>query len=544
MGAPLVDPHSNGASSSTSVTITVAAANIPPSVSISGGDRSVSDTDGSAGEVVSISAVSSDSDGSVTSEEWLIDGSVVATGTSANLSLSDGTNSVTFRATDNSGDSSTAAVTISVSAPNASPSVSISGGNRSITDTDGNAGETVAVSATATDSDGSVSSTEWLVGGAVVATGTSANLSLDDGATTVTFRATDGEGASSSTSVTITVAAANIPPSVSISGGDRSVSDTDGSAGEVVSISAVSSDSDGSVTSEEWLIDGSVVATGTSANLSLSDGTNSVTFRATDNSGDSSNAAVTISVSAPNASPSVSISGGNRSITDTDGNAGETVAVSATATDSDGSVSSTEWLVGGAVVATGTSANLSLDDGATTVTFRATDGEGASSSTSVTIAVAAPSENAIPAVSISGGDRTVSDSDGTAGEIVSMSGTATDSDGSIASTEWLISGVVVATGVSANLSLVDGSNTVTFRATDNDGGSSSTSVNINVSVANELPTVAIAGGNRNIADSDGVTGETVSFSATATDADGSVSSTQCGWLGVRSSQLGQPQICL
>ena len=522
------DSHSNGASSSTSVTITVAAANIPPSVSISGGDRSVSDTDGSAGEVVSISAVSSDSDGSVTSEEWLIDGSVVATGTSANLTLSDGTNSVTFRATDNSGDSSTATVTISVSAPNASPSVSISGGNRSITDTDGNAGETVAVSATATDSDGSVSSTEWLVGGAVVATGTSANLSLDDGATTVTFRATDGEGASSSTSVMITVAAANIPPSVSISGGDRSVSDTDGSAGEVVSISAVSSDSDGSVTSEEWLIDGSVVATGTSANLTLSDGTNSVTFRATDNSGDSSTATVTISVSAPNASPSVSISGGNRSITDTDGNAGETVAVSATATDSDGSVSSTEWLVGGAVVATGTSANLSLDDGATTVTFRATDGEGASSSTSVTIAVAAPSENAIPAVSISGGDRTVSDSNGTAGEIVSMSGTATDSDGSIASTEWLISGVVVATGVTANLSLVDGSNTVTFRATDNDGGSSSTSVNINVSVANELPTVAIAGGNRNIADSDGVTGETVSFSATATDADGSVSSTQ--WL--------------
>ena len=140
-----------------------------------------------------------------------------------------------------------------------------------------------------------------------MATGTSANLSLDDGATTVTFRATDDEGASSSTSVTITVAAANIPPSISISGGDRSVSDTDGSAGEMVSISAVSSDSDGSVTSEEWLIDGSVVATGTSANLSLSDGTNSVTFRATDNSGDSSTATVTISVSAPNASPSVSL---------------------------------------------------------------------------------------------------------------------------------------------------------------------------------------------------------------------------------------------
>ena len=488
--------------------------------------------------VISLSGTASDPDygSSIISTEWLINGSVVATGTSAEVPIDSGKNWVVFQATDAQGetDGSNTQVYVVV---NHAPVVVISGGDRSLPDTDGDAGETVAVSATASDSDGRISSTEWLIDGAVVATGTSANLALDDGSTTVTFRATDdgrtggpphSNGASSSTSVTITVAAANISPSVSIIGGDRSVSDTDGSAGEVVSISAVSADSDGSVTSEEWLIDGSVVATGTSANLSLSDGTNSVTFRATDNSGDSSTAAVTISVSAPNASPSVSISGGNRSITDTDGNAGETVAVSATATDSDGSVSSTEWLVGGAVVATGTSANLSLDDGATTVTFRATDGEGASSSTSVTIAVAAPSENAIPAVSISGGDRTVSDSDGTAGEIVSMSGTATDSDGSIASTEWLIGGAVVATGVSANLSLVDGSNTVTFRATDNDGGSSSTSVNINISVANELPTVAIAGGNRNIADSDGVTGETVAFSATATDADGSVSSTQ--WL--------------
>ncbi len=97
----------------------------------------------------------------------------------------------------------------------------------------------------------------------------------------MTFRATDDDGDSTSTSVTITVSApvvANVAPVVTISGGDRTVSDSDASAGETVSLSASATDSDGSVSSTEWLVNGSVVATGTSANLSLSDGATEVTF--------------------------------------------------------------------------------------------------------------------------------------------------------------------------------------------------------------------------------------------------------------------------
>ena len=335
----------------------------------------VSDTDGKPGETVSL-LTATDLDGAVSSEEWLIGGSVVATGTSASLVLGDGANAVTFRATDRKGISSSRSVTITVAAANSRPTVSIIGGDRSVADTDGNAGETVSVSATAADSDGSVSSAEWLVGGTVVATGTSAS-SLDDGATVVTFRATDNDGPSSSKSVTIAVAApdANVLPEVSIAGGDRTISDSNDAAGEIVSVSGTATDSDGSVSSTEWLIGGSVVATGNSANLSLSDGVNSVAYRATDNSGDSSSTSITITVAAPNAPPTVSISGGGRSVGDTDGSAGEVVSLSATASDSDGTVTSSQWLIGGTVVATGTSANLSLSDGTTSVTFRATDDE-------------------------------------------------------------------------------------------------------------------------------------------------------------------------
>jgi len=375
--------------------------NVAPAVIIPDGNRTIDDTDGAAGETVSFTATATDSDGSVASSSWLINGAEVASGTSANLTLGDGSTTVTFRATDDDGDSTSKSVTITVVAPlipNLAPVVAIIGGNRSIVDTDGLTGETVSLSATATDADGELASTSWLVGDAEVASGTSAYLTLGDGSTTVTFRATDDDGESTSKSVTITVSApvvANVVPVVSISGGDRTVSDSDASAGETVSLSASATDSDGSVSSTEWLVGGSVVATGTSADLSLPDGATEVTFRATDSDGDSSSTSVTITVSAPvvaNVAPEVSINLAQAQITDTDGVAGEVVSVTAAATDSDGELASTSWLIGDEVVASGTSARLPLSDGSTTVTFRATDDDGDSTSTSVTITVEAPVE--------------------------------------------------------------------------------------------------------------------------------------------------------
>ena len=107
-----------------------------------------------------------------------------------------------------------------------------------------------------------------------------------------------GGGRYASGYVAAAVVASNEAPSVSISGGDQSVSDTDGVAGESVSISGSASDSDGSVASTSWSVNGSQVASGTSATLSLSDGSNTVTFTATDDDGDSAETSVTITVAA------------------------------------------------------------------------------------------------------------------------------------------------------------------------------------------------------------------------------------------------------
>jgi hypothetical protein len=88
--------------------------------------------------------------------------------------------------------------------------------------------------------------------------------------------------------------------------------------------------------------------------------------------------------------------------------------------------------------------------------------------------------NIVPDVYISGGSRTIADTDGIAGESVSFTGTATDSDGTIATTQWLVDGSEVATGLTATIALPNGSTVVTFKANDNVGVSSTTTATITI----------------------------------------------------------------
>ena len=189
----------------------------------------------------------------------------------------------------------------------------------------------------------------------------------------------------------------------------------------------------------------------------------------------------------PNSSPIATIFGGDQSFSDSDGSPGEQVNISGSASDSDGSISSTQWLVGGSVVATGTSATLSLPDGTTVVTFQVTDNDGTTADAIVTITVAAPAApNSPPSATIFGGNQSFSDSDGSPGEQVSLSGSASDSDGSVSSTQWLIGDSVVATGTSTTLSLPDGTTVITFRVTDNDGATTDANAKITIEAASSI----------------------------------------------------------
>lgn len=183
-----------------------------------------------------------------------------------------------------------------------------------------------------------------------------------------------------------------------------------------------------------------------------------------------------------NQAPTVS-AGADQTITE-----GLAIALVGTASDADGTIVSREWTqVSGP--STATISNPTEDStpitnvvpGVYVFRFTATDNEGATAFDEVTITIEAG--NAIPTVS-AGPDQNVSE-----GTVVTLSGSASDSDGTIASYAWAqVSGPAVTlnnanTATATTPALAPGAYVFRLTATDNEGASNSDEVTITVTSA-------------------------------------------------------------
>ena len=282
-------------------------ANVAPLVSLTAPTAGQAFATGSS---VAFTATASDSDGSVNRVEFLVDGAEVAQDTTSPYSASwaavAGSHTVQARAFDNLGASrTTTAASISVSA-NVLPAVSLTepdGGEHYVT------GSSVAFTATASDSDGSVNRVEFVVDGAEVAQDTTSPYSVNwiatAGSHTVQARAFDNLGAMKTTAAVSVGVAANSAPSVALTAPSNGQQFTPGT---VVALKATASDLDGSVNRVEFLVDGAEVGQDTSSayqvNWAALVGSHTIQARAVDNLGASrTTAAITVQgVTAPSPS--------------------------------------------------------------------------------------------------------------------------------------------------------------------------------------------------------------------------------------------------
>jgi uncharacterized protein YhjY with autotransporter beta-barrel domain len=141
-----------------------------------------------------------------------------------------------------------------------------------------------------------------------------------------------------------------------------------------------------------------------------------------------------------------------------------------------------------------------------------------SASDTVTITVL---ENAPPTAN-AGEDQTIEDTDGAPGELVTLTGSGTDSDGTIASYEWFFNDEALGEGQTLEAELPDGVNQVALVVTDDDGETATDTVIITV-VGPAAPT-ANAGVDQNLTDSDGEPGEDVTLDGSASGATGGIAS--------------------
>ena len=400
------------------------------------------------------------------------------------------------------------------------------------TDQSVDAGTMVILSGTASDPDGAIVSYLWeQTGGTTVAltgadnataTLTAPDVSMDE---TLTFRltVTDDDGAQASDEVQVTVQPVNEPPIVN-AGTDQTVD-----AAAIVTLSGTASDPDGTIVSYLWEQTGgttvalagadSATATFTAPALSAQQ---TLTFRltVTDDRGAQASDEVQVTVRPAN-QPPIANAGADQTV-----DAEDAVLLSGTASDPDGTIVSYLWEQTGSTMvaltgadsatATFTAPALSAQQ---TLTFRltVTDDRGAQASDEVRVTVRPANQ---PPITNAGADRTVD-----AAAIVTLSGTASDPDGTIVAYLWEQTGgrmvaLTGATRATATFTAPDVSvdETLTFRltVTDDRGAQASDEVQVTVRPVNEPP-IANAGADQTV-DS----GAIVTLSGTASDPDGTI----------------------
>lgn len=352
---------------------------------------------------------------------------------------------------------------------------------------------TLTLRATATDADGRIARVQFYRGTTLLGTDTTAPYAytwsnVPVGNYKLTAKATDNSGAvATSAVVNLNV---NVAPTISLTAPANQAVYT---APARITLAATAADRDGTVAKVTFYAGATLLGTDTVAPYSFTwsnvpAGTYALTARVTDNRGASktSNLATVTVKPAPNSVPTVSLTAPAGSQTYA---APATIPLSATATDSNGSIRQVAFYANGTFIGAKTTPPYTIDwpnvpAGSYSLTAVATDNAGATATSgAVTVNVI---NNSAPTVSISAGPPS-----GPAPATVALTATAADSDGSIAKVELYDGATLLATLTQApySYSWTDvgaGTHSVTAKAIDNLGAAT---VSATVAVAVEAPPV-------------------------------------------------------
>jgi RHS repeat-associated protein len=389
-----------------------------------------------------------------------------------------GVYNITAKATDNKNAVSTSAVRTVTVAANVAPTVTVSSPANGASFA---APATIVLTATAADSDGTVSKVDFYQGTTLVGTATTApyafswaNVAL--GNYSVTAKATDNKGAVTTSATVAVTVKVNSAPAVSITAPTANAVFL---SPATISIAAAANDSDGTISKVEFFSGGTLVGTANTPPYvfnwtGVPAGTYALKAEAVDDKGARTTSAEVPITVRTNAAPSVNVTSpvNNASYV-----APASILLSAAVADSDGTVSKVEFYSGAILIGTSTVAPYSVSwsgvvAGSYNIAAKATDNDGGTTmSASVTVNVA---NNLAPTVSL-----TATPSSAIAPATITLDATAADSDGSIATVEFFSDGYLLATTTQAPYAftwtnVAAGSHAVTARATDNLGSTATT----------------------------------------------------------------------
>ncbi|MGI5160097.1 OmpL47-type beta-barrel domain-containing protein [Microbispora sp. CA-102843] len=346
-------------------------------------------------------------------------------------------------------------------------------------DADGNYVGSATATISAIDTESGVDKVEYSLDGGEFQT-YSAPVSVNQvGKHTVSYRATDKAGnTSEAASVTFTVVASQekdtTPPeaSAAVSGKKDADGNYEGSA--TVTISAT--DTESGVDTVEYSLDGQPFALYTKALVVDQPGKHTVSYRATDKAGNTSNVGsvtFTVANSGQKDTTPPTVSAQVSGTKDADGNYVSSATATITATDTESGVDKVEYsLDGGAFQAY--TAPVSVNQvGKHTVSYRATDKAGNTSDTgSVTFTVVAPKQDDTTPPTVSAQLTGSMDWAWNYVGSAKLTITATDAGSGVDTIEYSLDGQPFALYTKALVVDQPGAHTVSYRATDKAGNTS------------------------------------------------------------------------
>ena len=344
--------NSGNVSTSAPVTVTIGA-NAPPTVALT----SPAAGSYSLGNQVLISATANDADGAIVSVQFFTNGLSLGAATSAPYNVSwrptlAGTFSLTAVATDNVGNVTTSTPIVVAITGSAAPAVTIT---NPIATTLYSVGNLIPIAATSSGGNGPTAQMQFFVNGVGVGTDITSPYSAQftpnaPGTYSFLAIATDSAGLSSSSAAAISITVrGNNAPAVSLTSPPNG---TLVNGGSVVNLTAIATDTDGTIASVRFMANGNVVGTASGLPYSAAwvpsaAGNYTVLAQATDDSGNVTNStAITVTV-VSNRAPTVTMTGPSNG---TAVRVGSGANLTATATDADGTIASVQFFANGLAV--------------------------------------------------------------------------------------------------------------------------------------------------------------------------------------------------
>ena len=450
-------------------------------------------------------ATASSTNGSISKVEFYNGATLLGTSTTNPYnftwsSVASGNYTITAKAYDNLGLTTSASITITVNpANNISPAIVITAPTNNASFV---APANVNITTTATDQDGSITKVEFYNGTVLLGIATTSPFnynwtSVTAGSYAIVAKAYDNSGATTtSTAVNITVTSpSNVNPTVSITAPTNNASFT---APAAITITATATDSDGSISKVEFYNGTVLLSTATSTPYSynwtnVTVGNYTITAKAYDNLNAMVSTSITVSVKAANQAPVISILApvNNASFV-----APAAIGITTSVKDADGTISKVEFYNGTILLGTVTASPFNynwtgVSAGAYSIIAKAFDNLGATASATINVTVVNP--NAAPTVSIT---SPVANANYNAPANITISTSASDQDGTIAKVEYY-NGTTLLGTVNSSPYNFDWNNvgaapyTISVKAYDNLGATATASVNITVnavSICGSLPT--------------------------------------------------------